>query len=86
MSKKEELKNRMRGGIDELIRSTLPENRKEMPKKEPEDREVHCNFVMASGLHRKLKLLATQRRESLKTVLHEALEGYLEKEGKGTNS
>ncbi|KAA6334380.1 hypothetical protein EZS27_017301 [termite gut metagenome] len=74
MSKKEELKSRMKGGMDELIRSTLPEDRKEMPKKDLEDREVHCNFVMSSRLHRKLKLLATQRGESLKTVLEEYLE------------
>jgi hypothetical protein len=84
MSKKEELKNRMKGGMDGFIRSTLTEGRKEMPAREPKtaDREVHCNFVMAEGLHRKLKRLATQRGESLKAVLHEALEGYLEKEEK----
>jgi hypothetical protein len=68
--------------MDGFIRSTLPVNGKETLKKEPSQREVHCNFVMAEGLHRKLKLIATQRGESLKAVLHEALEGYLEKVGK----
>jgi hypothetical protein len=80
MNKKEELKNRMKGGMDGLIRSTLPaEGERSAPSGKTAQKEVHCNFVMAEGLHRKMKLIATQRGESLKVVVQEAIEGYLEK-------
>ncbi|OAV72537.1 hypothetical protein Barb6_01035 [Bacteroidales bacterium Barb6] len=87
MGKKEDLKQRMQGGMESLIRSTVKDDdagensRNTVPTGEEKEKEVHCNFVMPKGLHKKLKMVAAQKDVKLKTVLQEALEGYFKEEG-----
>lgn len=73
-------KKNFSGGIDALIRDVAqPEH--STPVRQPKAKTtVTANFVMDSDLHRRLKLVAVAKGETLKDVLAEAITRYLESE------
>ncbi|KAA6342257.1 hypothetical protein EZS27_009987 [termite gut metagenome] len=76
MAKKADLKNNMRTGIDALLSST--ETKKEVPVPDGKEKNVRCNFIMSKKYHTRLKMLAAQKETSLKALVEEALDLYLQ--------
>ena len=87
MSKNNELKEGLRGGLDSLFSSTS--SAKAEPAEAPEaparskEKAVHCNFVIDRSIHTRMKYLALDLNKSLKEAVNDALLEYLEQhEGK----
>lgn len=79
MANKNDLKNKMQGGISGLFQSTIGTN---TPQNNKEDaptvtKRVHCNFVMNGDIHRRMKLTAMQKGITLISALEQACEMYL---------
>lgn len=79
MAKKEILKGGMRGGIDDLIRPTAPEQTPTTGGTE-ERKRVHCNSVMYEDIHQRMKITATRKGIKLAEAIEKACLMYLEKE------
>ena len=82
MSKNNELKEGLRGGLDSLFSATSPAAApaaEAAPKAKEKEKAVHCNFVIDRRIHTRMKYLALDRNMSLKDVVNEAVEEYLEK-------
>jgi hypothetical protein len=76
MGKKEDLKERMRGGMDGLIRSTEKEKDTPVGDGKEKDSEVRRNFIIKKSYHTKLKTLAAERGVSMKELVQEAFDLY----------
>lgn len=78
--KQKDLKNRLKGGLDELLQPTITEetnNKSEnIPQQKKKDRITRCNFLMEKSYHTKLKKLASDKEVSMKDALKEALNLY----------
>jgi hypothetical protein len=73
MAKKNVLKNNMKTGLDALFSST---ERKDVPVTDEQEKDVRCNFIMSEKYHTRLKMLAVERKTSLKAIVEEAFELY----------
>ncbi|KAA6348988.1 hypothetical protein EZS27_003588 [termite gut metagenome] len=76
MGKKEDLKKRMQGGMDGLIRSTEKEKDAPVVDGKEKDGEVRRNFIIKKSYHTRLKRLAAEREVSMKELVQEALDLY----------
>ena len=85
MGKGDLLKDGMKGGLNGLISSTTSAKEEKAtssskvvaaPEKES---AVHCNFIINKSIHKRMKYLAIDLNKSLKDIVNEAMEEYLEK-------
>ncbi len=82
MSKSDQLKNSMKGGLNGLL---SPTTKKDNSKKtvsvssEPKEKPVHCNFVIEKSIHTRMKYLAIDKNMSLKDIVNEAMREYLDR-------
>jgi hypothetical protein len=91
MGKANSLKDSMKGGLNGLLSPTTPINNKpkttqapaaldeQKSKREP---AVHCNFVIDKSIHTRMKYLAIDLNKSLRDIVNEAMNEYLERHGK----
>ena len=86
MSKSDQLKNSMKGGLNGLLSPTAPTKKegtnkttKETSDTETKEKPVHCNFVIEKSIHTRMKYLAIERNMSLKEIVNSAMKEYLEK-------
>jgi predicted HicB family RNase H-like nuclease len=92
MGKANSLKDSMKGGLNGLLSSTTPAPKKteaaprkraeEAPaEEEPKKREaaVHCNFVIDKSIHTRMKYLAIDKNMSLRDIVNQAMNEYLER-------
>lgn len=84
MGKSDSLKDGMKSGLDGLLSSTRksPQKKEAAPVKPGKEPAVHCNFVIDRSIHTRMRLLAIEKRMSLKDIVNEAMTEYLEKNGK----
>lgn len=86
MSKSDQLKNSMKGGLNGLLSSTAPTNTDKSNRTtkiasgtETKEKPVHCNFVIEKSIHTRMKYLAIERNMSLKDIVNAAMKEYLDK-------
>ena len=81
MSKSDLLKDSMKGGLDGLLSPTKKSTGGKQPVAAPTEKEtaVHCNFIINKSIHKRMKYLAIDLNKSLKDIVNEAMEEYLEK-------
>ena len=84
MSKSDQLKNSMKGGLKGLLSPTLTakkeiSNRTVTSMSGSKEKPVHCNFVIEKIIHTRMKYLAIEKNMSLKEIVNEAMMEYLEK-------
>ena len=85
MSKSDQFKNSMKGGLNGLLSPTAPTKKDSSKKtiKSTSDTEtkkpVHCNFVIEKSIHTRMKYLAIEKNMSLKEIVNEAMKEYLDK-------
>ena len=84
MSKSDQLKNSMKGGLNGLLSptSTTKNSRtKKIVPETPETKEkpVHCNFIIEKSIHTRMKYLAIEKNMSLKEIVNAAMKEYLDK-------
>ena len=84
MGKSDLLKDSMKSGLDGLLSSTKksPQKKETTPVKTEKEPAVHCNFVIDKSVHTRMKFLAIEKNMSLRDIVNEAMEEYLEKNGK----
>lgn len=79
MAKSEQLKDSMKGGLNGLISSTVSSKEEKKTVTTEKERDVHCNFVIKKSLHTRMKYMAIDRDMSLKDMVNEAMNEYLDK-------
>ena len=86
MSKSDQLKNSMKGGLNGLLSPTAPTKKESTNKttkttsaSEAKEKPVHCNFVIEKSIHTRMKYLAIEKNMSLKEIVNEAMKEYLDK-------
>lgn len=88
MSKSDQLKNSMKGGLNGLLSPTSKAKKEEThntsaSSSEKKEKPVHCNFVIEKSIHTRMKYLAIEKNMSLKDIVNAAMKEYLDKyEGK----
>lgn len=76
--KKNDLKDRMKGGLDSLIQPTAATEEKGSSAQSKENEIVRCSLVMERKYHKKMKMIAVEESKSLQDVVKEALELFFE--------
>ena len=84
MSKSDQLKNSMKGGLDGLLSPTSTAKKEETyntstASSEKKEIPVHCNFVIDKSIHTRMKYMAIEKNKSLKDIVNEAMKEYLDK-------
>lgn len=81
MGKSNLLKDSMKGGLNGLLSSTTPSSTEDKPAKAATEKEtvVHCNFLINKSIHTRMKYLAIDKNMSLKDIVNEAMQEYLDK-------
>ena len=88
MSKSDQLKNSMKGGLNGLLSPTSTAKKEEThntsaSSSKKKEKPVHCNFVIEKSIHTRMKYLAIEKNMSLKDIVNAAMKEYLDKnEGK----
>ena len=82
MSKSDQLKNSMKGGLNGLLSPTTKKdnsNKTVSVSSETKEKPVHCNFVIEKSIHTRMKYLAIDKNMSLKDIVNEAMREYLDR-------
>jgi hypothetical protein len=84
MGKSKQLKDSMKGGLNDLLSSTTPSYTEDKPEKVMKEKEtaVHCNFLINKSIHTRMKYLAIDKSMSLRDIVNEAMKEYLDKNEK----
>lgn len=87
MNKKEQLHKNMKSGLDGLFTPTIlteglpaiDHSLTSSRETDQKEKEVHCNLVMKKSIHTRLKYMALERGMTLKDIVNQALDEYLER-------
>lgn len=87
MNKRDLLKEGMKGGLNGLLSSTQKPAKEQKPMEtKPSvsvsvatEVPVHCNFLINKSIHTRMKYLAIKKGMSLRDIVNEAMQEYLER-------
>ena len=78
--KQKDLKNRLKGGLDELLQPTISEesenNSENLPQQKKKDKLARSNFLIEKSYHTRLKKIAADKEITMITAIKEALDLY----------
>lgn len=81
MSKRDLLKDGMKGGLNGLLSSTNKVTEEQTSKASGTTSEVpvHCNFLINKSIHIRMKYLAIKKGMTLRDIVNEAMNEYLQR-------